>query len=127
MKYLNSNDSDKVSPSAVATVEIKAKVNKAIKNTPSLHDWAKPQGNAGPRAQSLTEVVTDAVSQRREPNPADIVEDEDAEVALRYLIEEAGPEEKARILSMTPEKQHALAILAFKDPDRSDKILGRKA
>ena len=44
-------------------------VNKAIKETPALHGWAKRQ--AAPKAQSLNEVVTDRTAESREPNPED--------------------------------------------------------
>jgi hypothetical protein len=91
-------------------------INKAINKTPSLQAWAKPEGTAPPRAQSLIGVVTDNVAQSRDPNPED-------DAAIREFIEQADAETKAWFLALSTDKQ--LAIV--NDPDKHPKILGRKA
>jgi hypothetical protein len=91
-----------------------ATINKAIRNTPSLQTWAKPTSTTTPRAQSLTEVVTDRTAQRRELKPED-------EVALREFIETAAPDVRAWFLALPTDKQ--LEVLDDSDPYH--KILGR--
>jgi hypothetical protein len=101
-----------------------ATINKAIKNTPDLQAWVKPQEAAAPKAQSLSgwkpgvgyiDVVTDSTAQSRELDPAD-------EVAIREFIEQADPETKAWFLALTPNKQ----LEVVNDPDKHQRILGRK-
>ena len=74
-------------------------INKAIRSSESLRGWAKQPG-AVPRAQSLTDVVTDRTAQNREPDPT-----EDA--AIREFIEGAEPHTKAWFLGLTHEEQLA--------------------
>jgi hypothetical protein len=101
-------------------------IQKAIRETPSLRPWASRKRKSAPRAQSLNEVVIDNTPQQHEPDPAGVMEQEDIDRALRYLIEQASPDEKARVLAMPPDQQRKLAKLAYEDPDRGDQILGRK-
>ena len=102
-----------------------ATINKAIKNTPSLHPWAQ-RPDAAPRAQSLsgwkpgeayTDVVTASRPQTRELNPED-------EVAIREYLEreDLKPEERAFFNSLSTEDQ----LDFLDDPDKHRKILGRK-
>src|SRR5262245_54370441 len=86
----------------------------AVHETPELHDWAKPK-DPDPRAQSLNEIVIDRTPQSSEPNPED-------EAAVREFIERADPETKAWFLSLPSRTQSEVAC----DPDRHQKILGRK-
>src|SRR5262249_11917813 len=65
-------------------------VNKAIRNTPKLQPWAKPQTATACRAQSLNDVVTDRTA-NPDPNPAD----EAGDAELRKLMEETTPDERA--------------------------------
>jgi hypothetical protein len=92
-------------------------INKAIKETPDLHKWtnARSAQEADPRAQSITEVVTDRTSQSRELDPTD-------DLAIREFMEKADPETRAWFQALSTENQ--LAYL--NDPDKHDKILGRK-
>jgi len=91
-------------------------INRAIRETPSLHDWAKARSApAAPKAQSLNEVVCDRTAQSVEPDPAD-------EAAIREYIESADAETRAWFLSLSPADQ--LAVLD--DPDKHPRILGRK-
>ncbi len=102
-------------------------IHKAIQNTPSLQPWAKPEAVSAPNAQSLNNLITDNKPQQREPNPGDALDAQDVDAALRYLLEHAGPEERGCIHAMQPDEKRKLAELAYSDPDRGNKILGRKA
>ena len=96
-------------------------VNEAIHKTPSLQGWAKQQGKATPRAQSINPVVTDNKAQSREPDPAD-------DAAIReYLERDLTPEERAFFNGLSREDQ--LAVLDDPDAhglDEQVRILGRK-
>ena len=72
-------------------------------------------------------MVTDSTAQHAEPDPSEVLEADDIDKALRYLMEQASPEERAKINNMAPAEREELAMTAYKDPDHSDKILGRKA
>jgi hypothetical protein len=94
-------------------------VNTAIRETPSLHGWAHKQ--AAPRAQSITEVVTDSMAQGRELNPAD-------DAAIReYLEQDLTPDERAFFNSLSREDQ----LVFLDDPDahgldEQPRVRGRK-
>ncbi|HKI33597.1 MAG TPA: hypothetical protein VKA46_17210 [Gemmataceae bacterium] len=96
-------------------------INKAIKETPALHVWAKArsakQSTAAPRAQSLNDVVTDRTAQNRELDPAD-------DVAIREYLEreDLTSAERAFFNSLTQEDQ----LDFLNDPDKHRNILGRK-
>jgi hypothetical protein len=91
-------------------------INKAIKNTPSLRAWAK-RPDADPKAQSLTDVVTDRTAQGRELDPAD-------EFAIREYLEreDLTPDERAFFNSLSREDQ----LDFLDDPDKHRKVFGRK-
>ena len=95
-------------------------INKAIMKTPTLHAWANARSARQPaevsRAQSLNNPVTDRTAQNRELDPKD-------EAAIREFIEQADPETKACFLARGRSKTQ-LAYLD--DPDKHQKILGRK-
>ncbi len=88
-------------------------VNKAIRNTPELHGWAKRA--AQPRATSANVVVMDNRRQSTELDPAD-------DAAIREYIETADPEVRAWFLALPIDAQ----LDHLDDPDRHQKILGRK-
>jgi hypothetical protein len=90
-------------------------INKAIKRTPELQNWAKRQSTTAPRAQSLNDVVTDRTAQSTERNPED-------DAVIREFIERADPEAKAWFLALPLETQFDVA----NDPDKYERILGRK-
>jgi hypothetical protein len=90
-------------------------INKAIRETPDLRNWAKRQNAATPRAQSINDVVTDRTAQSRELDPED-------EVAIREFIEKADPETKSWFLALSRENQ----LQVVNDPDKHQQILGRK-
>lgn len=92
-------------------------INKAIHKTPSLHEWAGVgrEGKSAPKAQSITDVTTDRTAQSREPNPED-------DAAIREYIEEADAEGRGWFQGLSYEKQ----LEVVNDPDKHQKILGRK-
>jgi len=105
-------------------------IQRAVAETPSLHKWAKFKTASGPKAQELSEVVTDTTVQTREPDPADMVTDDDAQVTMRRLIEQAPPERRAELhqaLSGLPpdELRRVLATYADAD-DLGNRVLGRR-
>jgi hypothetical protein len=90
-------------------------INKAIKETLSLRNWAERK-SAAPKAQSLYDVVTDGTAQSSEPNPED-------EAAIReYLERDLTPNERAFFNGLS--REHQLYFL--NDPDKHQKILGRQ-
>lgn len=105
-------------------------LNKAIQKTPDLQPWARSNG-ADPKAQSLGDVTLDQTAQATECDPAEQLTDDDAEIVMRQLIEEA-PEEKRGELQAAfariphEERKRLIATWANRD-DRGDMILGRKA
>ena len=97
----------------------KGKVHNAIHKTPSLYEWAGLGKQSKPKAQSITEVVTDRTAQSREIS----VEDD---VSIREFIENAEPKNKAWFQSLSTENQLKYLKLQLDDHDKYDKILGRK-
>jgi hypothetical protein len=91
-------------------------INKAIRETPSLHAWAK-KTDAAPRAQSLNDVVTDRTAQSRELDPSE-------ETAIREYLEreDLTPEARAFFNSLSTEDQ----LDFLDDPDKHQRVLGRK-
>ncbi len=83
----------------------------AIQNAEQLRKWQaqRSKGKATLRATSLTEVVSDNTPQTVEANPSDVVTDDDVEKAMRHLIEEAKPEERAKLNDLDAEGRRAMA------------------
>jgi hypothetical protein len=94
-------------------------INKAIKRTPSLQPWAQSRKPTAPKAQSLTEVVTDCAAQGREDDPGEAA----ALRELRTFVENADPEVRGWFLGLSPKQQQEV----LDDPDQYPRILGRKA
>ena len=91
-------------------------INKAIHKTPCAAGLGKCQTSSHPRAQSISDVVTDRTSQAREPDPAD-------DAAIReYLDADLTPEERAFFNGLSTENQ----LDFLEDPDKHRKILGRQ-
>ena len=98
-------------------------VQKAITNgSVELQEWASreratPRRNAPPEAVA---VAFGGTPQAREPDPADIMEDGDIDAAMAYLLDQAGPDERARINAMNPAERRRLAETVYRDPDREE-------
>ena len=103
-------------------------VSKAIKRSTTLNAWQAryTKAKASPRASSLTNVHLDKIGQTREPNPAEEAEANDVDTLFARLIQEAKPDERAKLNLMTSEKRRQLVALVQNDPDRYDRVLGRK-
>jgi hypothetical protein len=74
-----------------------ATINKAIRNTPELRPWAKRR--SAPKVKDLNETVIDRknLAQNCEPDP----QDDAAEAELRMLFENAGPDERGFLNSIS--------------------------
>jgi len=103
-----------------------ATVQKAIENgSVELQGWASKQRgesrlNVFPETAA---VVFDNTPQGREPSPADILENDDVDVMLARLLDEAQPDERARINAMSPAEQRQLAETAYRDKDLEEQAL----
>ncbi len=102
-------------------------VTKAFKEgSVELQEWASPKHRGASRRNLTPEaaaVTFGSTPQKREPNPADIIEQADIERALAYMIEQARPDERARIHGMTAAQKRELAELALRDPDTEEQAL----
>jgi hypothetical protein len=107
----------------------KATVQKAIgKGSAELQQWASKQHspsrlNMSPEAAA---VALKKTPQTREPIPGDTVEDKDVEAMLQRLLEEANPDERARIHAMSFAEKRQLAETAYRDPDLEEQALKHK-
>ncbi len=98
--------------------------------TVELQDWASKQRGAS-RLNAPPEVAAVAIEntpQGREPDPAGIIEDADIDNTLTYLMDEADPNERARINAMDAAQKRRLVELVLRDPDLEEQALrSRKA
>ncbi|MCZ6835975.1 MAG: hypothetical protein O7G85_09400 [Planctomycetota bacterium] len=103
-------------------------IHKAIKDSAKLKGWQARHTKAkgSPRASSMTDFVLDNAEQNREPDPSDVVDFDPADAALAKLLDDATPDERAKIQTMSIEKQYELAHMARSDPDSGTRVLGRK-
>ena len=100
-----------------------ATIHKAIDRTDELKEWTARPAYSATGMQSLDGIVADSTPQQREPDPTNIVEDEDVDEALQYLMERVEPEEKARINTMDPASKRELAETVYRDPDREEQVM----
>jgi len=120
----------------------KTTINKAISDSTTLKGWMARhrKGKATPRATSLNEVIADNVPQSREPDPADVLLDEEVDAVMSRLIQQADPDKRAKLNALGPDGRRGLvkAYLEHVDdpesapPDLSNahpkpvRLLGRK-
>lgn len=85
-------------------------ISEAIKESVELLGWQAQYMKAkrSPRASSLADVVTDNIAQTTESDPADLLTDEDIDQAMHRLIEEAEPDEKARLIGLSEDERRTL-------------------
>ncbi len=83
-------------------------------------------GNGAPHAISLNDLITDSVAQAREANPATEAEGADWDVEFERLRNEAEPDERTRLDAMSEDRKRELMAELRKDPDRYDRVVGRK-
>ena len=82
--------------------------------------------NGAPRAISINEVVADKAEQTREADPAKETECDDWDIEFARLIEDAEPDERARLNELDDDGRRELVALVREDPDRYDTLLGRR-
>ena len=109
----------------------KGTVRKALKRSPELLRWQAQKAPGALRAQTLNGMVTDNKPSDA-PGPADVLPDDDVDRIMARLIEQAKPEERARINGMDDNQRRELArTYLAQDRDRrieqkENRILGRK-
>jgi len=101
-------------------------INKAIKKTPALSEWSKKQRASATGMLSLEGKEADSIPQKRETDPSEILEPDDIDVAMRKLMEQASPDERARINEMNPAERQKLAQTAYRDPDFAEQAWRRR-
>lgn len=101
-------------------------VHKALDSgTVELQEWAKKQRGpsrliASPKVSSIALKTS---PQHGEPVPGESLEQADVDVMLARLLDEAEPDERARIHAMTPEQKRRLAEVAYRDPDLEEQVM----
>lgn len=93
----------------------KATVNKAIHSTVELKDWAEKQVTS--TLNAVYGPTLKGIASTREADPTDICEDDDVDAMMAYLLDQAEPDERARINEMSPADKRRLAQTAYRDPD----------
>ena len=84
-------------------------VQKAINKSEKLKKWMNNQTKMSGAAGSLSPKVTDSMSQTREPDPAATLSAEDVDAAMAKLIDEARPDDRARLNAMDEDERNRLA------------------
>jgi len=100
-------------------------VQKAIDKGPvELQEWATKERGASKlnAAPEVAAVTFDSTPQGRESDPADMLQEDDVNTALAYLLNQAGPDERARINALTPAERRRLAETVYRDPDKEEQI-----
>jgi len=108
-------------------------ISKAIHRSTKLKGWmARGRSTPAPRAQSLNEVVADNMADPRAVDPSDYLPDDDVNITMRELIEQAEPEERAKLNAMSDDQKRNLVRLYTeqqadrKAQDGGNRVLGRK-
>lgn len=83
-----------------------ATMNKAIQDSTSLKGWMK---RSSARATKLSEVVLDAVEQRREPDLSDQLTPKDVDRIMSLTIAKADPQDAARLRALDDDGRLRLA------------------
>ena len=96
---------------------------KALKNNSDLKEWAARPVSSATGMLSLNGMIADNIPQNREQDPADFLDTADVDAAMRYLMEQAGPKEKAKIDAMEPAERRQLAEMAYRDPDQAEQLM----
>jgi len=113
----------------------KSTMNKAFNASGKLKSWMERRDMASPKAQSLNEVVTDTTVSRQEDNPADRPLDDEVDQIMGQLIEQAKPDERAKLNELNNEGRRKMAKLYLEQQGdqhiedkatKGNRILGRK-
>lgn len=104
-----------------------ATVQKAIRSSPELITWdALGDGKTVARAQSLTPVVLDNRPEQREAKHVESYDNLD-EMTHLLIQHSDSDEERAWIRGLSPEGIMDAARIRLADPDKHERILGRRA
>ena len=72
---------------------------------------------------ALLAKVEDNVAQQRERDPTDILESDDVDAAMQFLMEQANDKEWKKIDSMSPADKRQLAETSYRDPDTAEQLM----
>ena len=88
----------------------KSTINRAFKESTKLKAWmTEARKNKGtPRAMDLNEVVADNARQATEPDPSDVLPDDDVNKMMNKLIQEAKPTERAQLHALDADERRTL-------------------
>lgn len=90
-------------------------INKAINASKTLRSWMDTrEGGKKPRAIGLDELVLDKTEQAVESDPSEAVPDNEINVIMARLIEQAKPGERAKLNALGPEEQRSMAEICQK-------------
>jgi hypothetical protein len=100
-----------------------ATVNKAINASPKLRGWQAryAKRKSSPRAQSLNDVVTDNTPTPGEPDPSEVLPDDDVDAVMAQLIDQAKPDERAMLNALDADDRRQIAQ-AFVEQQKDDRI-----
>lgn len=73
---------------------------------------------------TMSEADAASATQSREPDPIDVAS-QSTDDAFHRLLQDATPEERAKLNAMTPEEQRELVAMVEHDPDRAQAVRGR--
>ena len=109
-------------------------INKAVNDSAKLKGWMKRRARGTPKAQSLNPVVMD-IARSNVDDPADVLTDDDVDSAFARLLEEAKPQERAKLNELDAGGRRKMANLYLKqqaerhiedDARKGNRILGRR-
>lgn len=111
-------------------------INKAINASLKLRAWKERYAKRTPRAQSLGPLVTDKIASRREPDPSEIITDDEVDVVMAQLISQAKtPSERSKLNGLDSDGRREMVRVyldqcedkALQDrAKRGPRLLGRK-
>lgn len=93
-------------------------IHKAVKRSAELRAWRAGKTRASLKAQSLNERVTDS-ERSDDPDPADVMPDDEVDRIMARVIQEATPEERVKLNALDADGRRVLA--AEYEAQRKDK------
>jgi len=111
-------------------------INKAISGMRALREWKKRHAKRTPKAQSITEVVTDQKRDEREPDPSAVLTDDEVDSTMAKLIAQAETRERrAELNGLDSDRRRKLARTYLEHEEdrriqdkakKGNRLLGRK-
>jgi hypothetical protein len=98
-----------------------ATIRKAINKSETLKGWrARSNGlKTAPKATDLGAVVRDNTRQTTEPAPDDVLPDDDVDATMARLIDQARPDERAKLNALDDAGRRAL-VATYQSQNRDD-------